>query len=112
MAIEMFEEKRIPYGFRTNGMLFGPEGSISYVPAGVGNQHYMTMMYGLAGASSGCWYSFDSLVRMTLKGRGVNEHYLVITVPTDAKATAIMNGLSTRTGSELCILVGKEEADV
>ncbi|MCR5374190.1 MAG: DUF58 domain-containing protein [Lachnospiraceae bacterium] len=36
MAIEMLEERKIPYGFRTNGMIFGPEGSISYVPAGVG----------------------------------------------------------------------------
>ncbi len=112
MAIEIFEQKRIPYGFRTNGMLFGPEGSISYFPAGVGSQHYMTMMYGLAGALHGCWYSFESLVKTTLKGRGINEHYLVITVPTDAKATAVMNDLSRRTGAELCVLVGKEEEDV
>ena len=112
MAIEMLEEKKIPYGFRTNGMLFGPEGSISYVPAGVGKQHYKTMMYGLAGASTGCWYSFDTLIRTALKSKSVNEHYLLVTVPTDAKATAIVKELSQKTGAALGVLVGKEENDV
>lgn len=112
MAVEMLEEKKIPYAFRTNGMIFGPEGSISYVPSGVGKQHYKTLMYGLAGASTGCWYSFDTLVRTALKARGINEHYLVVTVPTDDKAKATLRSLSRSTGAELCVLVGKEEADV
>lgn len=112
MAIEMLEERKIPYGFRTNGMIFGPEGSISYVPAGVGRQHYKTMMYGLAGALNGCWYSFDTLVRTAIKNRGVNEHYLLVTVPTDDKATVILKNLSKQTGATLGVLVGKEENDV
>ena len=112
MAVEMLEEKKIPYGFRTNGMLFSPEGSISYLPPGVGKQHYKSIMYGLAGASCGCWYSFDTLVRTAFKNRGVNEHYLLVTVPTDDKATAIIKDLSRKTGAALGVLVGKEENDV
>ncbi|MCR5374191.1 MAG: hypothetical protein K6E39_02315 [Lachnospiraceae bacterium] len=70
------------------------------------------MMYGLAGALNGCWYSFDTLVRTALKNRGVNEHYLLVTVPTDDKATVILKNLSKQTGAALGVLVGKEENDV
>ena len=112
MAIEMFEEKHIPYGFRTNGIIFSQEGDLAYVPPGIGSHHYKSLMYGLAGADHAARLSFESLVNIAVKARVQNEHYLVITVPTDAKAQAAINNLSRRTGSELCILVGKEEQHV
>lgn len=109
MAIEMFEEKHIPYGFRTNGMLFSREGVLTYVPSGIGAHHYKSLMYGLAGADKACRLTFENLINLTIKARIQNEHYLVVTVPTDAKAQETMNYLSRRTGSELCVLTGKED---
>lgn len=108
MAIEMLEDNNIPYGFRTNGLLFGQEGRISYIPVGAGSHHYKALMYGLAGADNAYTCSFGSLIDLTLKKRGPNEHYLVITVPLDEEGQNAINYLRKRTSSDPCILVGKE----
>lgn len=111
-VIEELEDKKIPYGFRTNGMIFGPEGAISHMPAGMGEAHFMAMMYGLAGAKHDCWYSLESLVKQTLKGATSNEHYVFVTVPVDEKGEATIRYLESRTGSKMLVLKGEEEREV
>ena len=78
-ACEKLEQKKIPYAFRTNGNLPGPMGKIQTMVEGLGEQYLNTILYGLGGADSTCFYSFKTLTRHTLKSRSSSDAYIVIT---------------------------------
>ena len=44
---EKLEQKKIPYGFRTNGNLPGPVGKVFWLAEGLGPRHMNTILYGL-----------------------------------------------------------------
>ena len=67
--VEKLENAKIPYAFRTNGMLFGPTGHLEYVPKGLGDNHLKEILFGLATAQDNRAYSFASLVEKVIKER-------------------------------------------
>lgn len=108
---EKLEQKKIPYGFRTNGSVPGPMGAITYMAEGLGQRHLNTILYGLGRASGTYFYSFRHLAEQTLKHRSSNESYLIITPPLSGSARAAVRKLENVVGSGLCILTARAEKE-
>lgn len=106
---EKLEQKKIPYGFRTNGCLPGPVGTIFYMAEGLGQRHMNTILYGLGRATDTCFYSFHYLADRTLKHRSSNESYIIITPPLEGTARAAARKLENAVGNSLCILTARAE---
>lgn len=106
---EALEQKKIPYGFRTNGNLTGPGGRITCMPEGLGSRHLNTILYGLGRADKTCLYSFRYLTELTLRSRKSNESYIVITPPLTDRSRRAVKSLESRVGNEVCLLVAKGE---
>ena len=106
---EKLEEKKIPYGFRTNGNLPGPVGKIFWLAEGLGPRHMNTILYGLGRADSTCFHSFRYLTERTLHSRKSNESYIVITPPLSDENAPCIKALESAVGSNICILTGKAE---
>ena len=108
---EKLEQKKIPYGFRTNGCLPGPMGAILYMAEGLGQRHLNTILYGLGRANSTCFYSFRYLAEHTFKHRSSNESYLIITPPLEGSDLAVVRRLENVVGNSLYILTAQAEKD-
>ncbi len=108
---EKLEQKKMPYGFRTNGNLPGPVGKIFYMAEGLGERHKNTIFYGLGQADQTCFYSFRYLCQRTLQHRSSNESYIVITPPLEGSALAALRKLENAVGNSLCILSPKMEQE-
>lgn len=108
---EKLEQKKIPYGFRTNGNISGPVGKIFHMAEGLGDRHLNTLLYGLGRADDTCFYSFRYLAEETLKYRSSNESYIIITPPLEDAARAAVRKLENAVGNSLCILTAKAEKD-
>lgn len=108
---ERLEQKKIPYGFRTNGYLPGPTGAIFKLPEGLGFNHLSTILYALGGANYTCFYSLSSLVRQSLHSRKHNESFIVITPEPDENDREALHQLQLATNNPICVLVGKEASN-
>lgn len=108
-ACEKLEQKKIPYGFRTNGSIPGPMGAIRYMAEGLGQRHLNTILYGLGRATDTCFYSFRYLTSQTLRHRSSNESYIIITPPLDSSDRANVRKLENAVGTSLCILTAQTE---
>ena len=109
MVVEELEKARIPYAFRTNGMLFGPTGRIEYVPKGLGETHLKEILFGLATAHMTRVYSFDSLVSKVIKERKQSENYFLITRKLDAKAEEAFKRLQQTCDGRIGVITAGEE---
>lgn len=105
---EKLEQRKIPYGFRTNANLPGPVGKIHAMVEGLGERHLNTILYGLGCADGTCFHSFRYLTRQTLKKRKSNESYIVITPDDKADARLCIQELSNAVGTRVCVLKGCE----
>ena len=108
-ACEKLEQKKIPYGFRTNGCLAGPMGAIAYMAEGLGQRHLHTILYGLGRATDTCFYSFRYLIEHTIRHRSSNESYIIITPPLESGDRANVRKLENVVGNSLCILTAQVE---
>ena len=109
---EKLEQRKIPYGFRTNANLPGPVGKIHSMMEGLGERHLNTILYGLGSADGVCFYSFRYLTRQTIKKRKSSESYIVIT-PNDKGAThSCIQELSNAVGAPVCVLKGCEGVEL
>lgn len=106
---ERLEEKKIPYGFRTNGNLPGPVGKVFWLAEGLGHRHMNTILYGLGRGDGTCFYSFRYLTERTLMHRKSNESYIVVTPPLSAKSAPCIKKLEAAVGSGVCVLIGNGE---
>ena len=107
-ACEKLEQRKIPYGFRTNGYLPGPLGNVSFLMEGLGQQHLKTILYGLGGAERTCFHSFHYMTCQTLKKRKMSESYIVITPSDTGSARSCIQELSNAAGHGICVLRGCE----
>ena len=105
---EKLEQRKIPYGFRTNANLPGPVGKVHAMVEGLGQRHLNTILYGLGGADGTCFHSFRYLTRQTLKNRKSNESYIVITPDDKGAARSCILALSNAVGTRVCVLKGCE----
>lgn len=108
---EQLEQKKIPFGLRTNGNLPGPVGKLFYMAEGLGSSHLNTILYGLGRADDTCFYSFRYLVKQTLQHRKNNESYLVITPALTEENAALLRTLERAVGNPLCVLTGASEVE-
>ena len=108
-ACEKLEQKKIPYGFRTNGCIPGPMGAITYMAEGLGHRHLNTILYGLGRANDTCFYSFRYLTVQTLRHRSSNESYIIITPPLESGDRANVRKLENAVGTSLCVLTARAE---
>lgn len=106
---EALEQKKIPYGFRTNGNLPGPVGKVFWLAEGLGQRHMNTLLYGLGRADGTCFYSFRFLTERTLAHRKSNESYLVVTPPLTDKSAPCIKKLEAVVGGGVCVLTANEE---
>lgn len=106
---EALEQKKIPYGFRTNGNLTGPIGKVFRMPEGLGSRHKNTILYGLGKADKTCFFSFRRLTEQALRARKGNESFIVITPPLTEHSRACMNALEAKVGGSVCLLTAKGE---
>lgn len=106
---ETLEQKKIPYGLRTNGNLPGPVGKIFHMAEGLGQRHLGTLLYALGRADSTCFYSFRYLSMRTLMHRKTGESYILITPPVSDKNAASIRQLRSAVGEGMCILEACEE---
>ncbi|MCR5345163.1 MAG: DUF58 domain-containing protein [Lachnospiraceae bacterium] len=109
MVIEQFEEAHIPYGFRTNGFLFGPTGYFEAVPKGLGETHIKEIMFGLATAKLDRVFSFSTLVDKVSGKRKQNENYFIITRELDEAGRQALNRLQKHCTGKIGMIVGREE---
>ena len=107
---EKLEQKKLPYGFCTNGSLHGPMGMIFHMAEGLGNRHLNTILYGMGRGSNTCIHSFRYLTERTLKNRHSNESYIIITPPLSVESAACVKKLEAAVGNSVCVLTAKEEA--
>lgn len=108
---EKLEQRKIPYGFRTNANLPGPVGKIHSMVEGLGEQHLNTILYGLGCADRTCFHSFRYLTRQTLKSRKSSEAYIVITPDDSGAARACIQELGNAVGAPVCVLRGCAEVE-
>lgn len=108
---EKLEQRKIPYGFRTNANLPGPVGKIHTMVEGLGEQHLHTILYGLGCADRTCFHSFRYLTRKTLKNRKSSEAYIVITPDDKGDVRNCIQELSSAAGAQVCVLRGCGEVD-
>ncbi|MCR5374907.1 MAG: DUF58 domain-containing protein [Lachnospiraceae bacterium] len=110
MVVEKLESAKIPYAFRTNGMLFGPTGHMQYVPKGLGDNHLREILFGLATAQLGRAYSFPSLVEKVIKERKQNENYFLITRVLDKEGQAAFGRLQRSCDGEIGLITARGTA--
>lgn len=108
---ERLEQRKIPYGFRTNASLPGPMGNVSVMLEGLGERHLNTILYGLGCADGTCFFSFRNLTRQTLKSRKSSEAYIVITPDDQGSARTCIQELSNAMGASVYVLKGCEGVD-
>lgn len=105
---EKLEQRKIPYGFRTNANLPGPVGKVHAMVEGLGERHLHTILYGLGCADGTCFHSFRYLTRQTLKKRKGSESYIVITPDDGGDVRTCIQELSNTVGTPVCVLKGCE----
>ena len=108
---EKLEQRKIPYGFRTNANLPGPVGKVHSMVEGLGERHLNTILYGLGSADGTCFYSFRYLTRQALKKRKASESYIVITPDDKGAVRSCIQELSNAAGSQVCVLKACEGVD-
>ncbi len=108
---EILEQRKIPYGFRTNGNLPGPVGKVHSMVEGLGERHLNTILYGLGGADGTCFFSFRTLTRQALKTRKGSESYIVITPDDRGSVRTHIQELSNAAGNPVCVLQGCKEVE-
>lgn len=106
---EYLEQKKIAYGFSTNGNLPGPVGNVQTMEEGLGERHLNTILYGLGCADETCFFSFEYLTAQVLKKRKGNESYIVITSGQNPHSQACIRQLSNAVGNPVCVLTACEE---
>ena len=105
---EKLEQRKIPYGFRTNANLPGPLGKIHTMVEGLGERHLNTILYGLGSADGVCFHSFRYMTRQTIKRRKGNESYILITPDDKGEVYSCIQELSNAVGTQVCVLKGCE----
>ena len=105
---EKLEQRKIPYGFRTNANLPGPVGKVHTLLEGLGERHLNTILYGLGCADGTTFHSFRYLTRQTLKKRKGSESYIVITPDDQGDVRSCIQELSSTVGNPVCVLKGCE----
>lgn len=106
---EELEKKHIPYEFYTNGDIYGPLGSLSWLEEGLGNQHFSLLMYGLGQSECKGIDSLDHMLWRVHRRKRADKNYILVTVPLSERDRRVVQKLERLCEHEICVLESNGE---
>jgi len=105
---EELERKKIPYGFRTNGIIAGAVGNWKQVEDGLGGAHLETVLEGLGRMTHERQETMDEFMRKVRKGVQGSESFIVVTPVREPRIEALVQSLEERCGNHVLFLCADE----
>lgn len=107
-ACEKLEQKKIPYGFMTNGIIAGAMGSWKQVEEGLGAGHLETVLEGLGRMTHERRETMDEFFGRVRKGIHGAESFLVVTPVREERVLSLVQSLEERAGKKVLLLCAEE----
>lgn len=105
---EELERRRIPYDFRTNGVIAGAMGNWSQVDEGLGAGHLETVLEGLGRMTYDCRESADAFFWRVLKGAQPAKSFLVVMPRPDDSLRPLFSALEEKSGRKVLFICAEE----
>lgn len=101
---EELENRRIPYDFRTNGVIAGAMGNWSQVDEGLGAGHLETVLEGLGRMTYDHKESAGTFLKRVLKGVPAGKSLMVVTPETGEEFRQMVSALEERSGRKVLVI--------
>lgn len=101
---EELERRRITYDFYTNGDIRTARRDLTWLAKGLGQQHFLTIMYGLGISKCRNHFSFGELVDRATRNRRTGSGYILITPPMKRELEPELRRLRACSDFDICIL--------
>lgn len=101
---EELENRRIPYDFRTNGVIAGAMGNWSQVDEGLGAGHLETVLEGLGRMTYDHKESAGTFFKRVLKGVPAGKSLMVVTPETGEEFRQMVSALEERSGRKVLVI--------
>lgn len=101
---ENLEAKKIRYSFLTNATTAGAMGQWSFLPAGLGRQHFYTIMEGLGRATYDHREPCSSLLKRAERRGDQGQAHILITPRQSPRLLAMVKRLEALSGGKVCLL--------
>lgn len=108
---EELEKRKIPYDFRTNGVIAGAMGNWSQVDEGLGAGHLETVLEGLGRMTYDCRESAETFFLRVLRGAQTAKSFLVVMPEQDESLQQIFQALEERSGRKVLFICAKEAGE-
>lgn len=105
---EELENKKIPYGFLTNGIISGAVGNWKQVEDGLGAAHLETVLEGLGRMTHERQESMEEFMRRVRKGVHGAESFIVVTPVREPRIMGLVQELEERCGNKVLFLCADE----
>lgn len=104
---EELETKRITYDFYTNGDIRTAQRDLTWLAKGLGQQHYLTIMYGLGISKCRHHFSLGELVDRATRNRRTGSGYILITPPLTKDLEPELRRLRACSDFTICVLTAQ-----
>lgn len=104
---EELERKRITYDFYTNGDIRTARQDLTWLAKGLGQQHYLTIMYGLGISKCRHHFSLGELVDRATRNRRTGNGYILITPPLAPALEPELRRLRRYSDFDICVLTAR-----
>lgn len=101
---EKLEQKKIPYGFMTNGIIAGAVGKWKQVEEGLGGGHLETVLEGLGRMTHERQEDMDDFIGRVRKGIHGAESFILVTPVREERILTLVQGLEERVGKKVLLL--------
>lgn len=107
-ACEELEKKKIPYDFRTNGVIAGAIGSWNYVGEGLGTGHLETVLEGLGRMTAEAKSPAEEFLRNARRQVRAGQSLILVTPQRTDTIISLAGQLSLAAGRDALILCAEE----
>lgn len=101
---EELENRKIPYDFRTNGVIAGAMGNWSQVDEGLGAGHLETMLEGLGRMTHDHKESAGTFFKRVLRGVPAGKSLMVVTPEMGEELRRLVSALEERSGRKVLVI--------
>lgn len=108
---EELERRRITYDFFTNGDIRTAQRDLTWLAKGLGQQHCMTIMYGLGISKCRHHFPLSELVDRATRNRRTGNGFILITPPLTAAMQPELRRLRAFSDFDICVLTAKAGGD-
>lgn len=105
---ETLEQKKIPYGFMTNGIIAGAVGNWKQVEEGLGGGHLETILEGLGRMTHERRETMEEFFGRVRKGVHGTESFLVVTPIREERVLSLVQSLEERAGKKVLLLCAED----